>query len=47
MFENNPDWFYIPSAKYRAYGQWAKVGGRTVEERAETRKRLEKEYGND
>lgn len=45
MFENNPDWFYIPSNEYRAYGQWCKVGGRTEAERAETRKRMEKEYG--
>ncbi len=47
MFENDPNWFYMPPSKYREYGQWCKVGGRTEEERIESRKRLEKEFGND
>ena len=41
MFENNPNWFYYPPTESYPYGQWWRVGGRTEEERARTRKMYE------
>ena len=40
MFENNPNWVYIAPDRYTEYGFWAKVGGRTEDERNESRKRM-------
>ena len=41
LFENNPAWVYIAPDKFSEYGFWAKVGGRTDQERSESRLRLE------
>jgi hypothetical protein len=41
LFENNPAWVYIAPDKFSEYGFWAKVGGRTDQERSESRSRLE------
>jgi hypothetical protein len=41
LFENNTAWVYIAPDKFSEHGFWAKVGGRTDEERSDSRLRLE------